>query len=177
MIARLEAIWFSSRNDFCNSEIAKSINILSASRSSRRASLWVNVSFAMDNSFGLQHELDSTSCTKPPNGLRHRPRALRYGYASQDKLRKWDCEAPLRSALWVWVCPFRGIAQHGQDWAPHHPGALPGRDNATLTGPTSSQKNCLKTRRVPLVGCTIGERERPLSAKKQRRNGSILQAA
>src|SRR5215212_5054844 len=66
IIARLEAIWFSSRNDFCNSDIAKSINTLSASRSSRRASLWVNVSFAMNNSFGLQHELDSTSLTSRP---------------------------------------------------------------------------------------------------------------
>src|SRR5215211_4519259 len=28
----------------------------------------------------------------------------------------------------------------------HHPGALPGRDNATLTEPTSSHANCLKTR-------------------------------
>ena len=27
------------------------------------------------------------------NGLRHRPRALRYGYASQDKLREWDCDS------------------------------------------------------------------------------------
>src|SRR5215207_2260092 len=69
MIARLEAIWLSSRNDFCNSAIAKSINAFSASRSSRRASLWVNVSFAINNSFGLQHELHFTFCTSRPTRL------------------------------------------------------------------------------------------------------------
>src|SRR6266508_4188335 len=42
-----------------------------------------------------------------------------------------------------------------------------GRDNATLTEPTSSHAKCLKTRRLPPVGCTSGERERPLSPKKQ----------
>jgi len=30
-----------------------------------------------------------------------------------------------------------------------------GRDNATLTEPTSSHTNCLKTRRLPPVGCTL----------------------
>ena len=30
-----------------------------------------------------------------------------------------------------------------------------GRDNAALTEPTSSHVNCLKTRRVPPVGCTL----------------------
>ena len=36
----------------------------------------------------------------------------------------------------------------------HHPGALPGRDNATLPEPASSRRKCLKTGRVPQVGCT-----------------------
>src|SRR5918994_3353861 len=36
----------------------------------------------------------------------------------------------------------------------HHPGALPGRDNATLAEPSPSRANCLKTRRVPQVVCT-----------------------
>src|SRR5919108_1836358 len=30
-----------------------------------------------------------------------------------------------------------------------------GRDNATLPEPTSSHRNCLKTRRLPPVGCTL----------------------
>jgi len=30
-----------------------------------------------------------------------------------------------------------------------------GRDNATLTEPTSSHANCSKTRRLPPVGCTL----------------------
>jgi len=30
-----------------------------------------------------------------------------------------------------------------------------GRDNAALTEPTSSRANCLKTRRLPPVGCTL----------------------
>src|SRR5512145_952970 len=30
-----------------------------------------------------------------------------------------------------------------------------GRDNATLTEPASSHANCLKTRRLPPVGCTL----------------------
>ena len=30
-----------------------------------------------------------------------------------------------------------------------------GRDNATLTEPTSSHPKCLKTRRLPPVGCTL----------------------
>jgi hypothetical protein len=30
-----------------------------------------------------------------------------------------------------------------------------GRDNATLTEPTPSHANCLKTRRLPPVGCTL----------------------
>jgi hypothetical protein len=29
-----------------------------------------------------------------------------------------------------------------------------GRNNATLTEPASGQENCLKTRRIPQVGCT-----------------------
>src|SRR5918994_1712088 len=47
MIVRLEAIWLSSRNGFCNSEIAASIRSRSASRSSWRASRWVRVAFVM----------------------------------------------------------------------------------------------------------------------------------
>ena len=30
-----------------------------------------------------------------------------------------------------------------------------GRENAALTEPTSSHANCQKTRRIPLVGCTL----------------------
>src|SRR5262245_41158440 len=42
MIVRLDTIWRSSRNGFCNSEIAASIRARSASRSSRCASRCVN---------------------------------------------------------------------------------------------------------------------------------------
>ena len=51
-----------------------------------------------------------------------------------------------------------------------------GRDNAILTEPTSSHAKCLKTRRLPPVGCTTGEQRRSLSAKKQGRKGSILRS-
>ena len=47
----------------------------------------------------------------------------------------------------------------------HHPGALPGRDNAALTEPDLSPETCLKTRReashyyspgaLPGVGCIL----------------------
>jgi hypothetical protein len=47
MIARLDAIWRSSRNGFCNSDIAASIKTLNASRSARRASLLVKVGFVI----------------------------------------------------------------------------------------------------------------------------------
>ena len=49
-----------------------------------------------------------------------------------------------------------------------------GRDNATWTEPTSSHENCLKTRRLPPVGCTVVGWGHPISLKKQGRNGSIL---
>ena len=35
------------------------------------------------------------------------------------------------------------------------PGWWAGRENAILTEPTSSHANCLKTRRLPPVGCTL----------------------
>jgi hypothetical protein len=52
-----------------------------------------------------------------------------------------------------------------------------GRDNAALTESTSSRENCLKTRRVPPVGCTSGERERSLSPKKQGAMGVYCELA
>src|SRR5215216_132777 len=118
MMARLEAIWVSSRNDFCNSDIAKSINALSASRSSRRASLWVNVSFAMNNSFGLQHELDFTSfasrptvCVMPFRGTGGRDQVTPFSW-NQLQAKK---NAQKRARR-----PYGRQSHHGS------PGALPG---------------------------------------------------
>ena len=52
-----------------------------------------------------------------------------------------------------------------------------GRDNATLTEPALSQRNCLKTRRVPPVRCTSVGWGHPISPKKQGRKRSILPMA
>ena len=58
-------------------------------------------------------------------------------------------EVAQRSAL----CPFGVLRSMGG--IGHHPGALPGRDTAILTEPTSSQANGLKTRRIPTVRFTL----------------------
>jgi hypothetical protein len=54
-----------------------------------------------------------------------------------------------------------------------------GRDNASLTEPTSSQETCLKTRREAShqSGAPTQEGRLHVSRKKQERNGSILQMA
>ena len=100
-------------------------------------------------------------CKELPNGLRYHPRP--------ERLRSSGCSPAPHARGGVpsgTSSPERG----GVGYAPsgvlvistssirrggigHHPGALPGRDNVTLTEPTPSHRNCPKTRRLPPVGC------------------------
>ena len=50
------------------------------------------------------------------------------------------------------------------------------RDNAILTEPTPSHANCLKTRRVPAVRCTCGERRSSSFPKETGCNWSRLRS-
>ena len=117
----------------------------------------------------------------------HRAKRSKHTYMDSAfvRLTACVCEASLRSALWVWVCPFRGTG--GWDWAPSR--RSPGTRQRHFAGTNSKPRKVLENAHAakrqshhdspgvrPGVGCTIGERERALSAKKQRRNRSILRS-